>query len=443
VTKKAHTVLLAIGILILVCYAIAGIFCHPVADDFSYASLGRNDDFLLTVLNERQTWNGRYFSNFFVIFSPLNWGGLTAYKLMSFLLICFIFFGTSYFFKLVIGRKHIILALVSTVITFSIMPDIAEGIYWYTGAWTYIPSAVLFFIGLSLVLKFQKKIKWHHYLALGLLFIITSGFNEIIPLLGISIFSLALFMNRKNVMYLFFLVLFITLLLYMLTAPGNAIRGSYFPNKNQLLFSLISSGKYSIRFISEWLVNPAILLWGIILLKMNFDGSNLEKLAFLKHPIFIIAALIIPTYICCFGPIWSTGSLSQPRTANLACYLFLPIYTLVVVVNKKFLLQKLQPILKFRYTFGVFLIFFMLWKNHFYLFKELLNGDIVKFNSEMHDRYERIKACEQSDCYVPEIKTKSKTLFVVSLDDSPDHWINQAYQNYFDSGKIIKTKNSE
>tara|TARA_R110002073_G_scaffold95059_1_gene220906 strand:- start:4524 stop:5855 length:1332 start_codon:yes stop_codon:yes gene_type:complete len=439
VNKKETIILLIFGTLILAFYIIAGFFSHPAADDFSYATLGQKDDFFLTVLNERYRWNGRYLSNFLLMFSPLNWGGILAYKFMPLLLICFIFFGTLYFFKNILDEKHIVLSLISTSITFGIMPDITEGIYWYSGAWTYIPGAVIFLIGLSLLIKFHENFKFYHYLILSFIFIIASGFNEIISLLGIVTFSICL-LKKRAPKFVAFLILFFGIFIYILLAPGNLIRGDFFPNKSQLFFSVYKSLLYSLRFIGEWLLNPALFLWGVILLKMNFKKNRITKLSFLKSPFFIFMILFIPTYICCFGPLWSTGGLGQYRTANLASYLFLPFFTLSIIANKDFILQKLKFISRFKHTFIIFIFFLLIWKNHFFLFTELLNGRISQYNQEMYNRYDRIKECKELECYIPEISNKSKTLFVHSLDNDPNHWLNKSYQLYFNSGQIIKTK---
>ena len=437
-SKKEHTILFLLSSLLILCYVFVGFFCHPSGDDFTYAVLGKNSDFLNTVLNERERWNGRYVSNFFVLFSPLNWGGILGYKLASLILICCIISGTSFVFKMILGRYNILFSLVSTLITFSIMPDITEGIYWYTGAWTYIPGGLLFLMSLSILIKYWGKLKILHYLLIFLLFSIASGFNEIIPLLGILVFAITLFKNIKEIRFVFFLIFFSILLLYIITAPGNSVRANYFPNKNQIFYSLFMSSAYTVRFIGEWLINPALFFWGIIILKIDFNTDHLNKLTFFKNPFFALLALIIPTFICCFGPIWSTGLLGQYRTANLACYFFLLTYTLIVAANKDYILQKLKFNTLFKYGFLILVISLTIWKNQFFMLKELLNGDISQFNQDMYERYDIINNCKESDCYVPTIENNSKTLFVYPLEDNPNHWKNTSYQLYFKSGKIIK-----
>ena len=437
-TKKEVTLLISIGVIILVLYCIAGLFCHPSLDDFIYAWKGRKDNFLETVLNERQTWNGRYFSNFIVHFSPLNWGGLAAYKLMPTFLIGFIFFGMWLFFKNLIGKFSSVLAIVCMLITFSIIPDITEGIYWFTGAFTYIPSGVLFLILLSIAFNYWSKLNAVHILVIVVLSVITCGFNEIIPILGIAIFTIVIGITKEKKNYaLLLLAVFIGLFYYVISAPGNEIRGNFFQEKHQLFYSLFQSTLYSIRFIGEWIVNPAFIFWGILLVKLNFNSSTVQKLSFLTHPIILILALIVPTYLCCFGPIWSTGLLGQYRTANLAGFLFVPTFTLIVIANSKYLKRKLAFTEKFRYGFVCLIMCLGFWGNQFTLTKELVYGDLADFNRQMYSRYKKIKACNQQDCYLPEITNQSKLLFVYPLVENPDNFYNLSYQLYFKSGKIF------
>ena len=110
-TKKEVVILLFVGLFILLLYISAGFFAHPSLDDFIYAEKGRHNGFIRTVLNERETWNGRYLSNFIVHFSPLNWGAFIGYKLMPMGLIFFSLFGTQQTFKNILDKHSFLLAI--------------------------------------------------------------------------------------------------------------------------------------------------------------------------------------------------------------------------------------------------------------------------------------------------------------------------------------------
>lgn len=435
---KKKTIIYIVSIVIISFYLIAGFFSHPSGDDFTYAILGQSENLFQSVMKEREVWNGRYFSNFLVLFSPLNWGGITGYKILPAILILFTFLGTTYFYFRIGLSDYICVSLVTILISFSIMPDITEGIYWYTGAITYIPGLIIFLIGCSILLSNFKKIKWFHYLIVLLLFVISSGFNEIISLLGVITFIIC-FLISKNKKHLFFSILFIVILTYIISAPGNDIRGSYFKEKHDFFKSFYMSSLYTVRFIGEWLLNPAFIFWGMILVNMNIRVVDISKINFFKKPLLVFITLVGPTFICCFGPLWSTGLLGQYRTTNLASYLFVISYSLIIISNKDFLFKKFRLLLKFKYGFLGLLICLCLWKNQFTLLKEFYSGQITGFNNEMNERYDLIKECGGGDCYLPTIKNKSKILFVYPLVENPENWQNENYQKYFGSGKIYKS----
>ena len=83
-------------------------------------------NFVDVILNERIRWNGRYFSNFLVIGSLLNIGGITLYQFMPGVLISFVLFCTHTVFRLTINTKNWLFALVSTTIYFSVMPALLK-----------------------------------------------------------------------------------------------------------------------------------------------------------------------------------------------------------------------------------------------------------------------------------------------------------------------------
>ena len=426
--------------MVLGCYAIACLYCHPSGDDFTYAVKAQNGEFLQTVLNERYDTNGRYVSNFLMLFSPLNWGGLAAYKFMPMLIIALMFSGLFAFYRLITKKHSIILTLVSMLIGFSIMPDITEAIYWYTGAWTYNPSAILFLVASAVLIRNQSDLKPIHHVVAIILFTIACGFNETITLYGLTGSIFFAIKTRFDRISLIYLALFTTLLTYVITASGNTVRSSQFEESHQVFYSIGMSTLYSARFIGEWLINPAFVLWAIVLLKFQINDAIDSKLQFLRHPFTVIAILLLPIFISCFGPFWSTGMLGQYRTANLACILFVPSFTLVMLANKAYIASKIKSTRLQQIAFPLLLVFLLSWKNQLYLFDELLTGEITQFDEEMNERYALIKACGNDVCYIPEIEHQPRTLFVYALSDDPEHWWNRSYEIYFNSGHIIKSE---
>lgn len=432
--KKLNYFIFGVSIFILVLYCIAGLYCHPSGDDFTYALLGKSN-FLETVLAERERWNGRYISNFLVIASPLNWGGFLGYQFMSICLIIVCLVLYIFIFNNIVGKGSLLIGCSAFVINLSILPDITEGIYWYTGAWTYIPGILLLISGLSILLKKGIKSNLSVLLFTSLIFILACGFNELVPLLGFFIFLIWQMLERKSIL-IYYLVLFSFLFLYVFLAEGNSKRAAYFTSNHNITETIFMGLAYTIRFIGEWIINPAFYL--IIFVISKSDYKIKKKPSVFKNPLFIIFFLTIPTFISCAAPIWNTGILGQYRTPNLSSTLFVLSVVYLVLVNKDFISSMIAKIKFQKLALTASILFFISWKNNGILFYEIANGSISRFDIEMNDRYEKIKTCADNVCYLPEIKNKSKTLFVYPLTENPKNWQNECYQLYFKSGEIHK-----
>lgn len=435
-SKRAEIIISILCALILLTYIYVGFFAFPSGDDFDYACLGRKNEFIQTVLNERTRWNGRYFSNFLVIGSPLNTGGISLYQWMPAVLVSFVVLCSYGFFKLVVNSKAWLYTLVSTVLCFSIMPDITEGIYWYTGAVSYIPAGALFMLSLGFLFHYWQSAKRINLIFVIIIQTIASGFNEIIPILATTSFTLIWLFNRKRWDIALLTLFQFSLFYYVISAPGNQVRNGFFTEQHQVWYSFQKSWQYVVRFIGEWMLNPAIYLWALLLLKNNLPQLNIDRLSFLKKPIVIFFILVGPVYLGAFGPIWSTGLIGQYRTENLASYFFILGFTLTVLANKKWILEKLKFTINPKYILPFFVLFLVVWKNQAFLFLELFNGEINRFANEMEDRIELLENSKNQDVYLPAIQHQSKTLFVYPITDDPNDWKNQCYGNYYRTFKV-------
>ncbi len=242
-------------------------------------------------------------------------------------------------------------------------------------------------------------------------------------------------LERKSIL-IYYLVLFSILFLYVFLAEGNSKRAAYFTSNHNITETIFMGLAYTIRFIGEWIINPAFYLIIFVISKSVYKIK--KKPSVFKNPLFIIFFLTIPTFISCAAPIWNTGILGQYRTPNLSSTLFVLSVVYLVLVNKDFISSMIAKIKFQKLALTASILFFISWKNNGILFYEIANGSISQFDIEMNDRYEKIKTCADNVCYLPEIKNKSKTLFVYPLTENPKNWQNECYQLYFKSGEIHK-----
>lgn len=427
-SNRQYYILYIVALLIVIGYLSVTLFIYPFADDFTYALKGQQDDFIRTVLNERQIWNGRYLSNFLVIGHPLNWGGLVSYRIMAASLIVFSIVGLYCGCRILNIKRAGLLALLIFVVLVSSLPNTSEAFYWFCGAWTYIPAAILLFLEFVILFKRKAEVKlW----VLIPIFLIGSGFNELFSLISVLLILLK-FTEVKNFRIAVLFVLQIFLFYYVFTAPGNEYRASLFKGNYDFFNTLKLTGMYTLRFIGEWLLNPLIYLIFIVIIKADFKSL---KISILKKPIYVLLLLILPTIIACAGPIWSTGILGQHRTANMACFLFFTFLFLAILSNK----EKFKFIDKWGFKWGfVIMIFAMLfWKNNFFLLEDLTSGELSRFEKKLEERVDILENCNEEFCNVPALIDQPHTFQVYRLDNNPEHWKNKSYQLYYKSGKVI------
>lgn len=425
--KLQKIALLTVCLLMLGAYLSLAYFSFPFADDFTYALKGLEPDVLSTVLKERAIWNGRYLSNFLVIFHPLNWGGLLGYRLMSLCLLAFSFLGYYWCFKNLFKRNVLIATVVCFLIFLSILPDIGEAFFWYTGAVTYMPASVLLLVTFVYILR--EKFSLKTTVLLAFLFFLGSGFNELFALLNIGF----LLLNFKRCKFWWILMSWQVLLFcYIWSAPGNEIRGALFTDNHQLFQSLKYTTAYTVRFIGEWLLNPGLYAAAYLLLKRGKNINLPEPLMKSQNVIFL---LLFPTIIACFGPIWSTGILGQYRTANFASYLFVPSFFLAVLSVSKYAAQwKLN---KTKLALTILCLSIVTWKNGSILLYELVTSKLQRQKQVLQTRVNILEECPTGKCFVPKINEPSRLLIVYPLTQNANHWKNKSYQLYYNSGKVL------
>ncbi len=424
-----QNILLVVSVIVLIAYASVSFFIFPYADDFTYALKGQLPNFVETVLKERQTWNGRYISNFILIGSPLNWGGLMGYRLMPVFLIILSWLGFYFGLKRFNLNSPVFLASIILCTIISSLPDTGEGLYWLSGAWTYIPASILLFLLFSML--FAGKLEVKNYIAILVFIFIGSGFNELFALMSLPLFAVR-FIDSRNKWVLALIIVQLGLFYYVWSAPGNDYRSSLFNHNHQIINSLKLTGMYSVRFIGEWMLNPLVYLLGYIFVT---DSKFKAEIPVLRNLIAVAVLLIIPIIIACFGPIWSTGILGQHRTPNMACFLFFPLLFLVLIANKSALSKYLKEGKSF--VFPLMVVVLLGWKNNYFLFEDLISGQLSNYSSQLANRVEILENCKSDECIVPALIDQPHTFSAYKLEANPEHWKNKSYQLFYNSGKVI------
>jgi hypothetical protein len=434
--KKAYTLLS-----ILLCFTPFFLLCFyisPSGDDYSYAWVGASStDFLGTLIGEWNTWNGRYISNVFVLINPIAYGRFDLYQMIPLLLIMLF----------IVAQSLLVLQFISTsktrantmsacfiLIYLNVMPHIGEGIYWYTAAVTYFAPLVLFPLHLILLNMFSKPNQSLLIIALILLQFLLTGFNEVIMIV-MTLLHLGFVIWSKNNKKAFWLLLLTQLLFSAIVyfAPGNEVRSSYFPNKHDVIHTILNGSANTLRFTASLLGTPSLWISMLLFVKMGFNSKKYTASIWFWTGIFFI-----PQFIACAGPVWTTGMIGQHRTPNFALYFQILIVFMFLLFENE---HKITTALKQISTFTSFpkllvglVISFLLLGNGRTAIEDLLSRDAWEFNQESIARansLESLSNLQDTMVFIPAYRYKPKSIFIYDITSNSKDWKNEAYTSYY------------
>lgn len=463
--KRFDLYAVAVLLLLLLPFLYISQYAHPIADDFTYAVKGRTYGVLDNLAGEYLNWNGRYFSNLLVILNPLNSFGISGYQIIPVMMIVFLFLSFLWFIRVSLRElfsrnEKIAISLLMTLIYLNGMPDLAEGIYWYTGAVTYMTGniGVLLFVGLLIKLirlNYFLKNRVVHIAALILLQFLITGLNEIHMislwiLLGLFMYIHLIDKKRHNRTFLLLLILSVGFSMLVILSPGNEVRAGHFTGNHRLFYSFYMSLAQTGRFFIEWCFSLPLIFASILFYYLN--RSLISKSAIFTaschlKPWQSSLILFLVIFTGAFPAYWGTGILGQHRTMNVSYLLFLVIWFININVwinwfkTKQWQVirivqQFLSPVVKmscsvsFIAALGLFLSL-ALTGNSYSVSSDLLSGRAKDFDRQMLGRYEALKSV-QDTIYMAPVADPPKSIFVMDISETPSDWVNQGYLLYFD-----------
>ncbi len=441
-------------------------YVHPYGDDFSYAYNGMRSVLADRLLLEYQNWNGRYFSNILVLRGPLNAGsdlGLILYRCVPVLLIGLLVHATWSLLRTArlmerSGMSSLIVAMAGVAIYIHLMPHAGEGLYWYTGAVTYLlPGIFLLYLGV-VVLRFARaKNQWETgaWSVLAMLLVVAiAGSNELAMVYMVLVAAVALIMSFRGEkrLRLLFLGVFITsvicgLIVYL--APGNTVRGDYFAHAKEPLRTVAYAAAQTVRFAGYWMLSPVFVLSTIVILDWARRRAD-------THPMFswlsrvdrrlVLLALLGAMFIGMALPYWSTGILGQHRTVNATLFIFLPLAWLAFLVwdvqvfrPKAWSLPLAAP--RYRPLLLAVMAFFLFFGRHDGdVTSDLFSGRAARYDAQCLERYVLVQeaiASGASELDLEVLSDPPKSLSVLDLSVDPGHWMNTSLVLYF-GGKHLQ-----
>lgn len=449
--------------LFLLLHAWLGRYAHPMADDFSYALKDVSAGAWAATAWEYEYWNGRYASNFLVLYGPFRQGfdGITLYRwipaLLMGLTLCGAFAGLRAMAPALPRTSALIGALIWTALFMHLMPDMAEGFYWYTGAVTYqLPHALTLFAVACLAWWHKTGRLFYAAVASGLLFICV-GFNEVIMVLTVVATAAGVLAQlraprRWNAGHAMIISAVLIGTAIMLLAPGNEARGRHFGGTGQLFHSAGMSVLQTLRFGTSWTLSGPLLLLSVLCWCGHEHLCALVPSArqgFHVHPAISTTALFAVIFLCCFPPYWSTGILGQHRTVNTACFFFLPLWFINLTAWRvRFGGGRSVPFRASAVLIALFLSALVFTGNSGAAMRDQLSGRAARSDAQLWERYARLRnVAPGSVARVPLIEGPPRTLYILDLRE-PDFLANVDYAAWFglesvevdDAGERVKGK---
>ncbi len=457
--RTAHILLAVLLTLALGRYVLVSRYVHPFADDWSYTVAGMESPLFQRLVQEHRSWNGRWFSNILVLNNPMVLGldqGLFIYRLVPVFLMALTFMGVlllwrELFLTSAARAQGIVAAALFLVLYIQLMPDLSEGIYWYTGAVSYqLPTALLFLLLASwsrYVRENRVAVRRWLLLANALLTAVIAGCSEthmvltVLLYVGLLAWKWRSSMEVRNVLWIFFL-LAVGLGLFMYLAPGNAVRAANFPERGRPLHTLLYATLHTGRFLLTWSLSPALLAASLVwLFFVRRSGITVGKGI---SPVMVLLATGSVIFLLMALPFWATGILGQHRTVNVACSLFLPgwFLFLATVAPHPYLdrvVAFVTATARQRLVWAVLFAAVFFTGNGYRAGADLVDGRLAHYDQGVRMRYEAIQAAVASgekELHLEAIDPMPRSLRILDAGPNPGHWGNSQMVRYFGGGDL-------
>lgn len=453
--RRPLVLLTAFLLFMLLRQAWVAMYVHPYADDFSYAVVGMQHELLPRLAEERATWNGRWASNVLMLRGPLVLGmehGLPLYRIVPLLLIAATVAAFAALLRQIWpgGRSlRWTWALALTVLYLHIMPHLGQGIHWYTGAITYQLGGILLILHVAALLALHRQ-GMSPWRVLGAVFtlMLASGFNEVnaVMLVVLHIVRWAWGGTDERGWWgkPLLLALAVAALVHLATAPGNAVRGAYFPARHDPFLTLAWSTAQTGRFLLRWVLDPAVVLGALLMVHALRQRSDL-----LPRPLWgpwrwtavLVAVVFIPIAL----PYWSTGLLGQHRTVNLGCLLFLPVWAATIIAWDRAVfrprgwLPPLRGVAGRRVVWGLWVVAMLFTGNDGRIHSDLLQGRLRDHDRQMLARYTLVREAGRAGVArvtVPPMHDPPRSIAPIDLFPDPQHWYNVALATHLGAPQL-------
>ncbi|HMQ68598.1 MAG TPA: DUF6056 family protein [Ignavibacteria bacterium] len=464
--KKLTAVLFENSILLFLIFAIIPFilltyFIHPSWDDFEYTGIATQNGFFQSQYIWYVTWSGRYFSQAFLSsVNPLIYGCFAGYKILSFvMLIAFILAVYITVDKIASGcltlKQKLICTLSFCYLFVYGLPEAGLALYWMASSVIYQLANILMVFLAYFYIGFLRgeSAKKRNVIIISLLIFAIIGCNEVSMLMTVVFFTGSFFYNsvvtksiNRNLLIFALVAVVSFIIVYM--APGNSYRLSTNPDSHQLLFSLKNSITDLIKFIIYRLYDLPLIIFTVLFISFYLKFVLNKKPwtnTVIINPFYSVGIYLISMFSGIFVSYWSLGTSTPYRTLNVIYFIFLAgwFVNIIIILNyiniKKQLPEKPIPEYVIVFLTLAILISFMKETNSVKTaYKDLKNGTAVKFNSELNERYDRIRSSAEDTVTIDSLTVIPDSFSYFDIGGDPDNKYNKLQAEFFNKKAIIR-----
>ncbi len=475
---KANYVQFSIGILCvsLLPFVILSLYSRPCTDDYNFSidmirmvEQGNVNVFsvlktaFMTDIHFYQTWNGLYMSGFLQSLQPGAYLGEQNYYTGVLVLMVLMFLGTHYFIKSLfkvfdIGYSVSLASCMLYAFFIHGMINTAQGLYWFCGAYDYIPFFFLTLVISSLILRYLdcEDGKGKGYILASILAsFINSGGNHItafVNILVLAVFTVYCIWKKRKYGVIATLLTAIGGFLLVVFAPGTVVRMGEFEKRSPIT-TIMHTAKRAMHLVltRNYMRNLRFIIFILVLTILAALIRNNRKIRSMKmHPILMF--FLFAMFYCAMlaVPYHAMGTFGAGRIKNIIWMAYMVligiwwVYTLIWASAKyPFVEEKLNKIASYDlrpFVVVICILLVLFSKNMFSVIRELSDGTAQKFADQYEERYELMKKYRGSDEIVVVDKIiDSPNLKFDDISSDFNDWRNQSWYEYY----LVKTVTNE
>lgn len=359
VSRHKKILMLALAAAAVLPYLVISLYSRPCVDDFGYSSTlyqlvhtGRWNPVSLLAEALRvdiefyNTWQGLYVSAFVLALQPGIFGEkfycLGAVLLILLMAICLRYFVGVCFELCGISVNRTIAAAIILMALLQGLPSTAEGLYWFNGAWNYMPYFFLSLANLALLLRYiSPKGRTRQLVSAVLLGLLISGGNHVTSFLNILLLTfLLLLCGRQHRLLVLPWLSAVAGFAVMYAAPGTAVRKNAVGGAG-----VISTLFHSLKQAEDWLAQWSDVHWFLFMglafgLALHIRPSRNRRL---PNPLWVLAAggTVFCGELCV--PYYAMSSFGENRIKNIFWMSFLILSAVIVIYTVVWFNHKGRP----------------------------------------------------------------------------------------------------